>query len=180
MGPGRQRGLRGRPRALTEGLDLEGRTFLHSYDADADTAGTALTTILTAPMVVAHWINAQYFFSAVDPDVFGAGDKALHNPVAGVGVLTGEGGDLRVGLPWQSVAGPDGLVHEPLRLLTVVEAPLDRLEAVIAEHEILQQLFDGAWVHLVARGSAGEPWRQRRPGGAWVPARGSARAEAHR
>lgn len=168
------------PRALTEGLDLEGRTFLHSYDADADTAGTALTTILTAPMVVAHWINAQYFFSAVDPDVFGAGDKALHNPVAGVGVLTGEGGDLRVGLPWQSVAGPDGLVHEPLRLLTVVEAPLDRLEAVIAEHEILQQLFDGAWVHLVARGSAGEPWRQRRPGGAWVPARGSARAEAHR
>lgn len=158
------------PRALTQGVDLDGRTFLHSYDAAADQEGAALTTILTAPMVVAHWINAQYYFSSVDPDVFGAGDKALHNPVAGVGVLTGEGGDLRVGLPWQSVAGPDGLVHEPLRLLAVVEAPLERIEAIIAAHPILQQLFDGAWVHLVARGSADEPWRQRRPGGAWVPA----------
>lgn len=158
------------PRSLTRGADLGGRAFLHSYDADGDPDGTALTTILTAPMVVAHWINAQYYFSSVDPDVFGAGDKALHNPVAGVGVLTGEGGDLRVGLPWQSVAGPDGLVHEPLRLLVVVEAPIERIEAIVAEHEILQHLFDGAWVHLVARGAPDEPWRQRRPGGEWVTA----------
>ena len=161
------------PRDLTLGADLGGRVFLHSYDADGDVDGTALTTILTAPMVVAHWINAQYYFSSVDPDVFGAGDKALHNPVAGVGVLTGEGGDLRIGLPWQSVAGPDGLVHEPLRLLVVVEAPIERIEAIVARHEILQHLFDGAWVHLVARGAPGEPWRQRRPGGEWVPARAS-------
>ncbi|HMQ25011.1 MAG TPA: Na-translocating system protein MpsB [Acidimicrobiales bacterium] len=162
------------PRALTRGADLGGRVFLHSYDAAGDPDGTALTTILTAPMVVAHWINAQYYFSSVDPDVFGAGDKALHNPVAGVGVLTGEGGDLRLGLPWQWVAGADGLVHEPLRLLVVVEASIERIEAIVAEHEILQHLFDGAWVHLVARGGPGEPWRQRRPGGQWVPARSPA------
>ncbi len=166
------------PRSLTAGVDLGGRTFLHSYDAARDPDGGTLATILTAPMVVAHWINAQYFFSSVDPDVFGAGDKAQHNPVAGVGVLTGDGGDLRVGLPWQSVAGPDGLVHEPLRLLTVVAAPIDRIERVIADHPILQQLFDGAWVHLVARGSVDEPWLQRRPGGAWVPARADAAGEA--
>ncbi len=94
-------------------------------------------------MVVAHWINAQYYFSTVDPEVFGAGDKALHNPVAGVGVLSGAGGDLQVGLPWQSVAAPDGLYHEPLRLLAVVQAPLERLDAVIARNPILQHLFGG-------------------------------------
>ncbi|MBL8777647.1 MAG: DUF2309 domain-containing protein [Acidimicrobiales bacterium] len=155
------------PRDLTRGVDLAGRTFLHSYDAAADTAGVALETILTAPMVVAHWINAQYYFSTVDPEVFGAGDKALHNPVAGVGVLSGADGDLQVGLPWQSVAGPDGPYHEPLRLLTVVEAPLERIDAVIARNPILQHLFGGRWVHLVARSDPDQPWTQWADAGVW-------------
>lgn len=156
------------PRDLTRGVDLEGRTFLHSYDAAADSAGVALETILTAPMVVAHWINAQYYFSTVDPEVFGAGDKALHNPVAGVGVLSGAGGDLQVGLPWQSVAAPDGLYHEPLRLLAVVQAPLERLDAVIARNPILQHLFGGRWVHLVARPDPDQSWSQWADAATWV------------
>ncbi|HET8956835.1 MAG TPA: putative inorganic carbon transporter subunit DabA, partial [Microcella sp.] len=69
------------PRSLTRGVDLERRAFLHSYDPSTDPDGTALTTILTAPLVVAHWINAQYYFSSVDPDVFGAGSKTVHNLV---------------------------------------------------------------------------------------------------
>ena len=158
------------PRSMTAGVDLEGRAFLHSYDDRADEDGSSLATILTAPMVVAHWINAQYLCSTVDPDVYGAGDKALHNPVGSVGVVTGDGGDLRVGLPWQSVAGPDGPVHEPLRLLAVVQAPRERLERVIAQHEILGRLFDGAWVHLLARDDAAAGWSRRLPGGTWVPA----------
>ena len=156
------------PRDLTRGVDLEGRTFLHSYAAAADSAGVALETILTAPMVVAHWINAQYYFSTVDPEVFGAGDKALHNPVAGVGVLSGAGGDLQVGLPWQSVAAPDGLYHEPLRLLAVVQAPLERLDAVIARNPILQHLFGGRWVHLVARPDPDQSWSQWADAATWV------------
>ena len=76
-------------------------------------------------MVVAHWINMQYYFSTVDPDVFAAGDKTVHNIVAGVGVTEGAGGDLKVGLPLQSLFVEDRAFHEPLRLLTVVEAPLD-------------------------------------------------------
>ncbi len=156
------------PRDLTRGVDLEGRTFLHSYDAAADTAGVALETILTAPMVVAHWINAQYYFSTVDPDVFGAGDKALHNPVAGIGVLSGAGGDLRIGLPWQSVAAPHGPYHEPLRLLAVVEAPLERIDAVIARNPILQHLFGGGWVHLVARPDGERPWSRWTAAGRWT------------
>lgn len=155
------------PRSATAGLDLGGRAFLHSYDDVADTEGTALETILTAPMVVAHWINAQYFFSTVDPRHFGAGDKTLHNPVAGIGVLEGAGGDLRGGLAWQSVGFGDEEYHEPLRLLTVVQAPLERIDAVVARNSILQQLFDGSWVHLVAREHGSGPWYRRMPGGRW-------------
>ncbi|MEZ5239167.1 MAG: putative inorganic carbon transporter subunit DabA [Microthrixaceae bacterium] len=157
------------PRDLTRGVDLDGRAFLHSYDPEADDDGSVLETILTAPMVVGHWINAQYYFSTVDPDHFGAGDKTLHNPVAGIGVLEGSGGDLRVGLPWQSVGHGTEPYHEPVRLLTVVEAPIERIEAVIARNTILQQLLDGAWVHLVARDPAGGTWMRRAPGGTWSP-----------
>ena len=155
------------PRARTRGLDLDGRAFLHSYDPQGDADGTALETILTAPMVVAHWINAQYFASTVDPEVHGAGDKTLHNPLPGVGVLTGSAGDLRTGLPLQSVMDGDRPYHEPLRLLTVVEAPRDRLVAVIERNPVLQQLFDGSWVHLVAVDPTTGAWHRRRAGGAW-------------
>lgn len=155
-------------RDLTRGLDLGTRTFLHSYDAEADVDGTALETILTAPMVVAHSINAQYYFSTVDPDRFGAGDKTVHNVVAGIGVLAGEGGDLRGGLPLQSVWAADGSGHLPVRLLTVVDAPGDRVEAVIDRNPILGHLFDGAWVHLVARHPGTGTWRRRLPGGRWI------------
>ena len=156
------------PRARTHGIDLEGRCFLHSYDPDGDRDGTALETILTAPMVVAHWINAQYYCSTVDPDVHGAGDKVLHNPLPGVGVLLGAGGDLQAGLPRQSVMDGDRLYHEPLRLLTVVEAPIERIDAVVARNPVLQQLFDGAWVHLVAFDAITGTWSRRRTDGVWI------------
>ncbi len=87
------------PRSITAELDLACRVFLHAYDAESDGDGDALETIMTAPLVVGQWISAQYYFSSVDPDQFGAGDKTLHNPVGGIGVVLGEGGDLQVGLP---------------------------------------------------------------------------------
>jgi len=157
------------PRACTKGLDLEGRCFLHSYDARVDPDGLALETILTAPMVVGHWINAQYYFSTVDPDLLSAGDKVAHNVVAGLGVVLGAGGDLRVGLPLQSLFDGERAYHEPMRLLAVVEAPRTLLEEVIARNTVLRELFDGDWVHLVARAGPTDPWGIRRPDGSWVP-----------
>jgi uncharacterized protein len=157
------------PRSMTVGLDLGCRTFLHSYDAAVDPDGTALETILTAPMVVAQWINAQYYFSTVDPDVFGAGDKTLHNPVGGIGVLVGGGGDLRGGLPRQSVLDGDDPYHEPMRLLAVVEAPLERITAVVDRNGVLRHLFDGGWVTLAARAHPAAPWQLRCRDGTWAP-----------
>jgi len=156
------------PRDVTAGVDLECRAFLHSYDPGVDPDGVALETILTAPMVVAHWINAQYYFSTVDPDVFSAGDKTVHNIVGGIGVVQGAGGDLQVGLPLQSLFDAGQAYHEPMRLLTVVQAPRALLDAVIVRNPVLRQLFDGQWVHLVARDDQRDSWKIRRPGGAWT------------
>lgn len=156
------------PRSVTAGVDLECRCFLHSYDPGVDPDGVALETILTAPMVVAHWINAQYYFSTVDPDVLSAGDKTVHNIVGGIGVVQGAGGDLQVGLPLQSLFDAGQAYHEPMRLLTVVQAPQALLEAVIARNTVLRELFDGGWVYLAARDDPRDSWKIRRPGGGWA------------
>lgn len=148
------------PRDVTRGVDLQRRTFLHSYDATIDADGTALETIMTAPLVVAQWINCQYYFSTVAPDVFGAGTKTVHNVVGDAGVIGGHVGDLRLGLPWQSVAHRDRLIHEPQRLLAIVQAPRERIDAVVARNPILQQLFGNDWVHLAAREHATDPWQR--------------------
>jgi uncharacterized protein YbcC (UPF0753/DUF2309 family) len=138
------------PRSLTREIDLEGRAFLHSYDWEGDTDGNALTTILTAPMVVAQWINCQYLFSTIDNVRYGSGDKVTQNVVGGIGVLQGNGGDLKVGLPKQSLFTDDGApFHVPQRLLTVVLAPFDRVERVVESNDILGRLFGNGWVTLV-------------------------------
>ncbi|HWH35178.1 MAG TPA: DUF2309 domain-containing protein [Acidimicrobiales bacterium] len=155
------------PRSITADLDLACRVFLHNYDAEGDGDGSALETILTQPLVVAQWISAQYYFSSVDPDQFGAGDKTLHNPVGGIGVVLGEGGDLQVGLPAQGVGVGERRMHEPLRLLAAVQAPLDRIEAIIQRNQVLQELIGGRWITLAGRSHGGEHWSIRSPGGTW-------------
>ena len=156
------------PREVTAGLDLQRRTFLHSYVAEVDVDGSALETILTAPLVVAQWINCQYYFSTVAPEVFGAGTKTIHNVVGGVGVLAGHTGDLQLGLPWQSISDGRRLLHEPMRLLAIVQAPLDRIDEIIERNPVLQQLFGNDWVGLAAREDADKPW-QRWTRSGWRP-----------
>lgn len=155
------------PRSMTRGLDLGRRVFLHSYDAADDTDGSVLTGILTAPLIVAQWISAQYYFSTTDPDLFGAGTKAVHNILGDVGVLSGPGGDLRRGLPLQSVRAGSRLLHEPVRLLAVVQGRLDHVDATIADSITLEQLVTNKWISLVARPDARTPW-QRRTASGWV------------
>lgn len=138
------------PRWLTKHLDLEGRAFLHSYDWQGDDTGMALQTILTAPMVVAQWINCQYLFSTLDNERYGSGNKTTHNVVGGIGVVQGNGGDLRVGLPYQSLFKDDGTpFHVPQRLLSIVYAPIARVETLIETNAVLQRLFGNDWVKLI-------------------------------
>ena len=138
------------PRELTRSVDLEGRCFLHSYDWRADHGGKFLTTILTAPMVVAQWINSQYLFSTLDNVAYGGGSKVTQNVTGKIGVMQGNASDLMHGLPLQSVFAADGKpYHEPLRLLTVVYAPRTMLDAIIHTQDVLKKLFGNGWVTLV-------------------------------
>jgi uncharacterized protein YbcC (UPF0753/DUF2309 family) len=160
------------PRGLTSDLDLDGRAFLHSYDHSTDPDGDALEAILTGPMVVTQWINAQYYFSTVDNDVYGSGSKVTQNPVGNVGVYQGNGGDLMTGLPKQSVSAADGVpYHQPLRLSTVVHAPTERVTDVLADHEELRELLDNDWLSLtVVDPTQGHRAFRYEDGLAWEPA----------
>lgn len=157
------------PRTLTQNLDLKSRCFLHSYDWRLDSEGIALEAILTAPMVVAEWINTQYFFSAFNPVAFGSGSKITHNVVGKIGVMQGNGSDLMHGLPLQSIYSNDiEPYHIPMRLLTVVLAPKTRIDAIIKKHLNLQHLFFNQWVKLVVIDPADLKSYQLKEQGVWV------------
>jgi uncharacterized protein YbcC (UPF0753/DUF2309 family) len=148
------------PRGRTAGRSLEGRAFLHDYEWRKDSGFGVLELILTAPVVVASWISLQYYGSTVAPEVFGAGDKLLHNVTGGIGVVEGNGGALRAGLPWQSVHDGDAYAHEPLRLSVCVEAPREAIVDILARHEGVRALFDNKWLHLFVLDEAGRmAWR---------------------
>jgi len=137
------------PRARSRHLNLAGRSFLHDYDHWLDPDLGVLTLIMTAPMVVTHWINMQYHASTVDNRRYGSGNKVLHNVVGGhLGVFEGNGGDLRIGLPMQSLHDGRTLRHTPLRLSVFIEAPRAAIDTVMAGHEIVRQLVGNGWLHL--------------------------------
>ncbi len=148
------------PRARTVGKSLGGRAFLHDYVWRADKEFKVLELILTAPVVVASWISLQYYGSTVAPQVFGGGNKLIHNVVGGLGVVEGNGSALRTGLPWQSVHDGQHYAHDPLRLTVCIEAPREAINDVLARHPGVGALFDNHWLHLFALDEEGlMQWR---------------------
>jgi len=166
------------PRSRTAGRDLGGRVFLHNYVWREDGGFEVLELIMTAPVVVASWISLQYYGSTVAPQVFGAGNKLLHNITGGMGVVEGNGGLLRGGIPWQSIHDGEDFVHEPLRMSVVIEAPREAISAVLERYADVRKLFDNRWLHLFAVDDMGRlAWRYAGNAG-WVGAVDSARPEA--
>lgn len=148
------------PRHRTDGADLGGQAFLHNYDWHRDEGFGVLELIMTAPVVVASWISLQYYGSTVAPDLFGGGNKLLHNVVGGIGVLEGNNGAPRPGLPWQSVHDGTDFQHDPLRLSVIVEAPREAMSVILERHPEVRALFDNGWLHLIAMDGDGKlAWR---------------------
>ena len=138
------------PRSVTRDMDLGSRCFLHSYDWQMDKQGLSLEMIMQGPMVVTQWINNHYYFSTVDNDRFGGGSKITHNVTGRFGVVQGNGGDLKTGLPLQSVNSSDHCIfHQPLRLSVIVQSPLIRIEEVLLKNDQLKQLIDHEWIYLM-------------------------------
>ncbi len=155
------------PRARTKGMNLGGRSFLHDYDWRQDEGYGVLTLIMTAPMVVTNWINLQYHASVLDNRRYGSGNKLLHNVVGGrLGVFEGNGGDLRIGLPMQSLHDGQNLRHTPLRLSVFIEAPREPIDAIIEQHAVVRDLVGNGWLHLF-RLDGGHPAVERRAARGW-------------
>lgn len=136
-------------RSLTQQMALDGRAFLHSYDYRVDRKRRLLENILAGPLVVGQWINMEHYFSTVDNERFGSGSKVYHNVAGRFGVMTGNLSDLRTGLPSQTVLKNGQPYHQPLRLITVIEAPFDHawraVEAVVA----IKNLVRHDWIRLM-------------------------------
>jgi len=154
-------------RGLSKGLDLGGRVFLHSYDPVPDTAGGILEKIMMAPLIVGEWINMEHYFSSTDPWAYGSGSKVIHNVVSGIGVMLGSQSDLQTGLPLQTINNGSLHHHEPMRLLTIIEAPPDRIAPIIQKHTLLQHLFHNQWVILVALDPATFNFYRYNPDSTW-------------
>lgn len=142
-------------RKNTRGVNLGGKTFLNDYEWKSDESGKILESIMTAPMVVTSWINLQYYSSTVDKDRFGAGNKTLHNITGGIGVIEGAGGDLRIGLPIQSIHNGIDFEHAPNRLTVVIQAPKAKINAILEKHQSVKDLVDNGWIHLLTMSDDG-------------------------
>lgn len=137
------------PRQVTQFVDLEGRSFLHSYDWTIDPDGSILRSIMTAPMVVGYWINSQYLLSTLDPVAYGVGSKVTKNIAGKIAITQGNASDLMHGLSLQSIGlGYDNPYHEPVRLTVVVYAPQSMVESVINSDDLLTKLVRNQWIHI--------------------------------
>jgi uncharacterized protein YbcC (UPF0753/DUF2309 family) len=138
------------PRGLTKNTNLDSRCFLHSYNWELDKEGKALEGIMQGPMVVTQWINNHYYFSTVDNNTYGGGNKITHNITGKFGVVQGNGGDLKMGLPLQSLfQDDDNMYHQPLRLSVMIQAPLDRVSDILSRNSNLKTLLDNEWIYLM-------------------------------
>ncbi len=136
---------------------VQGRSFLHDYDEALDADGSLLTALLSAPGLVANWINWQYYTAVTDPQRMGSGNKLLHNRVANdIGVFEGNGGDLRLGLAWQSVHDGSDYVHKPVRLSVIIEASEPRIHKALAQAGDFNQLYQNQWIDVYRLNPRGE------------------------
>jgi len=124
-------------------LFLDRRAFLVSYDAGQDPTDKSLAALMAAVVPVSAGISLEYYFSFVDNDRYGCGTKLPHNVAGLVGVMDGHASDLRTGLPWQMVE-----IHEPVRMLFVVETTPERIMKVVNASASLKKLVENRWFRL--------------------------------
>lgn len=131
-------------REWSRGLYVDRRAFLSSYDpAQDDDRGTILEGILRPVIPVCAGINLEYYFSTVDVEGYGCGSKLPHNITSLLGVMSGAASDLRPGLSAQMTE-----IHEPVRLLFVIETTSAAMQRIIDENAAIAQLVNGDWVQL--------------------------------
>lgn len=156
-------------RSTTRGLFLDRRAFLVSYDATQDPTDSGLAAVLGAVIPVCGGISLEYYFSTVDNERYGCGTKLPHNVSGLVGVMNGFSSDLRTGLASQTVE-----IHEPVRILFVVETTPERLLKVVRANPLLWEFLNQRWIRLAVMDPAdGARILMYRGNGEWEPVVGS-------
>ena len=132
-------------RSLTKNMFLDRRAFMNSYDYRTDREGKLLLDVMRPLPPVCGGINLEYYFSRMDNYKLGAGTKLPHNVVGLIGVANSSDGDLRPGLPLQMIE-----VHDPVRLMILVEHYPDVVLKTIQTEPSLYEWFINDWVRLTA------------------------------
>lgn len=136
------------PRSLSMNEEFSD-CFLSSYDWRIDKDGSILKGIMQGPLIVCQWISNHYYFSTVDNEVFGGGSKITLNITGKYGSVQGNGSDLKMGLPLQSLMKTDDEVfHNPIRLSTLIQAPESFITQILTSDEKLKSLVDNRWIYL--------------------------------
>ncbi|WP_412481202.1 DUF2309 domain-containing protein [Azonexus sp. IMCC34839] len=151
-------------RSMSRGLFLDRRVFLISYDPTDDIDGQIVESILLAAGPVGAGISLEYYFSTVDNERFGCGSKITHNLTGLFGVMEGADSDLRTGLPLQMVE-----IHEPMRLLVVVEQEPELLDVIVQRQPALRELIDNGWIVFASQSPCTAAVQLYRPGRGWQP-----------
>ncbi len=132
-------------REISKKLFLDRRAFMNSYDYSTDPEGNVLAAVMRPIGLVCGGINLEYYFSRVDNIKMGAGTKLPHNVMGLFGVANSSDGDLRPGLPWQMIE-----VHDPIRLLVIVEHKPDVVLKAIQSTPDVFEWYKNEWVHIAA------------------------------
>lgn len=135
-------------RERTRGHDWQNEAFISDYHPDLDRDQSTLEQILIAPLRVAQGINMQYFLSSARSPLFQAGSKLLHSPIAHQGVLLGYSYELKTGLPQQSIALGERLMHTPWRLSAFFEAKPHHVKEILKRHPEVARLIENRWLSL--------------------------------
>ena len=137
------------PRDSIKDMAFGNRLFMHSYDSSLDNEeADILTRLFNGPLIVGEWISLEHYFSTVDNSIYGAGSKVYHNVVSNIGVFNGNYSDLKIGLPTQSVLSEGQAYHEPVRLLTYMEAPLATVGKAV-ENSIAKEFILNEWIRPI-------------------------------
>lgn len=129
------------PRSSSRSFNFERRAFLQSYDPLDDLSGDQLNGILSAAIPVCGGINLDYFYSKSNNRGIGAASKLSHNIVGLMGLANGTEDDLLTGLAYQMTE-----LHEPLRIMFVIEQKLDIVKKVISTNQNLWDWVSNEWV----------------------------------
>ena len=133
-------------RSMNQGIFWDRRPFLVSYDPFDDPEGEILEAQLLGNGVVGIGIAFDYYYSRIQNGYLGSKNKATHNIVGSFGVMDGSSSDLQTGLARQMAE-----LHEPMRLLVVLESELATVETIYHRQDAIRDLVDKEWLILAVK-----------------------------